>query len=207
MIVFIEPHQRLRHTIALNQYFSLRKIVFCDKLKWVDAKPSGLEHDDFDDIYNLYILNIDDISGDVTGGVRLMPTTGPTLMHTVWADMLPDPEDFRSPNIWEATRFCVETQASRKQSFANRITLALTLAVMDFARANGISHIIAVCESKFFDMTMAYGDNAEIIDRRIDDKGTEICCGLWSADADRGNLAWAKQFIGGVEPVIVQKVA
>ncbi len=155
----------------------------------------------------LYILHLDDETGQVTGGVRLMPTTGPTLMHSVWADMLPDPEDFRSPNIWEATRFCVETSTSRKQSLANRITLALTLSVIDFAQANGISHIIAVCESKFFDMTNAYCGNAEIIERRVDANGTDICCGLWAAEADRDRIAWAKQFIGGAEPAIVRKVA
>lgn len=207
MIIFIEPRQRLQYNIAIRQYYSLRKRIFCDKLQWVTPKSFGLEHDEFDELYNLYILHLDDETGEVTGGVRLMPTTGPTLMHSVWAVMLPDPDDFRSPNIWEATRFCVETSASRKQSLANRITLALTLSVIEFAQANGISHIIAVCESKFFDMTNAYCGNAEIIERRIDANGTDICCGLWAAEADRARIAWARQFIGGAEPAIVRKVA
>lgn len=206
--MYIEPHQRLRHSIAIRQYYSLRKRIFCDQLKWVLPKEHDLEHDNFDDIYNLYVLNIDEDTNTVTGGVRLMPTTGPTLMHSVWQDLLPDPDDFRSPNIWEATRFCVEPVANtRKSSLANRTTLALTLAVIDFAQANGISHIIAVCESKFFDMTNAYAGDAEIISRRIDENGTDICCGLWSAQADRSRIAWAKQFIGGTEPVLLQQVA
>lgn len=208
MITYIEPSDRLRHTVDIQQYFSLRKKIFCDRLHWVESKPFDLEFDEFDEIYNIYILNIDDDTGKVTGGVRLMPTTGPTLMHTVWADMLPDRDDFRSPNIWEATRFCVDDNvSSRKANLANRITLALSASIIDFAHANGISHIIAVCESRFFDMTNVYYGNAEIIDRRVDANGTDICCGLWSAGADRDRIAWAKQFIGGADPVILKKVA
>lgn len=208
MIVYIEPHQRQRYTIVIRQYYELRKRVFCDHLKWVKPKPFDLEHDEFDESYNLYVLCLDDASGLVTGGVRLMPTTAPTLMHSVWSDLLPEPDDFRSPSIWEATRFCVEPASStRKASLANRTTLGLTLAVIDFAQANGISHIIAVCEARFFDMTNAYAGNAEIISRRIDANGTDICCGLWSAEADRSRIAWARQFIGGTEPAILQKVA
>jgi acyl homoserine lactone synthase len=208
MIQFIEPHERAMHSAVLNQYFSLRKRVFCDQLRWVEPKTDELEFDDFDFGFNVYLLHLDDDTGALTGGVRLMPTTGPTLMHTVWADMLPDPDDFRSPSIWEATRFCVDSSAStRRSSLANRATLALTLAVIDFAQANGISHIIAVCESKFFDMTNAFSGNAEIIDRRLDANGVDICCGLWSAEADRSRIEWARQFIGGSSPSIIRKVA
>jgi acyl homoserine lactone synthase len=208
MIIYVEPHDRLRYSIAVQQYYALRKKIFCYELRWVKANSSEIEKDSFDDIYSLYVLFCDDATGDVTGGVRLMPTTGPTLMHSVWKEMLPDPDDFRSPTIWEATRFCVEPAASsRKASLANRATLALTLAVIDFAQANGITHIIAVCESKFFDMTNAYAGQADIISRHVDENGVDICCGLWSAEVDRSRIAWAKQFIGGTDPVLLDKVA
>lgn len=208
MILYVEPESRARHAAQIEQYFRLRKAVFCDRLRWVAAGSDGMERDALDEEYNLYVLNLDDETGRVTGGVRLMPTTGPTLMHTVWADMLPQPETYRSPNIWEATRFCVDsTASSRRSNLANRATLALTLAVIDFAQANAISHIIAVCESKFFDMTNAYCGEASIIERRVDANGTDICCGLWSAEMDRSRIAWAKQFIGGAEPVKLRDVA
>ena len=51
---------------------------------------------------------------ELAAGVRLMPTTGPTLLHSVWPDLLPDPEDFRAPTIWEATRFCVDEKTNRQ---------------------------------------------------------------------------------------------
>jgi N-acyl-L-homoserine lactone synthetase len=209
MIKYIELPERSENQNYINDYFYLRKKVFCDQLKWVEPKENGLEYDDFDEMYNIYILNIDDQLGNVTGGVRLMPTTGPTLMHEVWSDMLPDPNDFRSPNIWEATRFCVDdtSNSTRKGNFVNRATLALSLAVMDFGSANGITHVIGVCERKFFDMAGAYGASAEIISTKTDENGIEIGCGIWSTNAEQQTLAWAREFVGNAPPITQYKVA
>jgi N-acyl-L-homoserine lactone synthetase len=209
MIVYIEAAERQKNQQRIFEYFKLRRKVFCDHLRWVEPRPDGLERDAFDEMDNVYILNVDEYQGNVTGGVRLMPTTGPTLIHDVWRDMLPDPDDFRSPNIWEATRFCVDeaSSASRKGSFVNRATLALSLAVMDFGAANGITHVIGVCERKFFDMASAYGADAEIISTKRDTNGVEIGCGIWSTSAELQTLEWARDFVGCRAPVMQRAVA
>ncbi|MEZ5872554.1 MAG: acyl-homoserine-lactone synthase [Nitratireductor sp.] len=210
MIHYIEMHERETQTDLLEQYHRLRKQVFCDTLGWVEPTSDGLEMDEFDDRFNVVIVNVDEETNMVNGGVRLMPTTGPTLLHKVWPDMLPDPDDFRSPNIWEATRFCVGnlSQVSRKRSFVNRATLALSLSVLEFCSANGISSVVGVCERKFFDMQRVYGTRAEIISSKTDENGLAISCGLWqTGNQARSTIAWAKPFLGGVEPVLLKKVA
>ena len=208
MILYIAPGKRYVYHNELKQYFALRKKVFCDKLGWVAANPNGIETDNFDRQYCVYILYIDDESGLVGGGVRLMPTTGPTLLHDVWPDMLPNPEDFHSPNIWEATRFCVdETISSRKSSLLNRATLSLTMAVAAFGNSNGISHVVAICETYFFEMCGAYGPKPEIIGKKVDENGLEISCGMWETEKLRSVLTWSQAIIGNAEPVIVSKVA
>ena len=103
MIIYITPERRHRHTEQLRQYFALRKRVFCDRLGWVEPRHDRYETDRFDPCFNVYILCIDPDTQQVCGGVRLMPTTGPTLLHSVWADMLPEGNALRSPGIWEAT--------------------------------------------------------------------------------------------------------
>lgn len=208
MIIFVESFEREKYASELEGYFKLRKKVFCDKLNWVDHDGSGLERDDFDDGYGIYILYQDD-AGRIGGGVRLMPTTGPTLLHTVWADMLPEKDDFRSPNIWEATRFCVDEDNvdTRNMSLANKATLALSLSVVEFANSNGISHIIAVCERYFFDMINAYNAQAEILATKTDDNGVAISCGLWSTKEAAAALEWARPFLGESAPLIRSEVA
>ncbi|MEZ5791313.1 MAG: acyl-homoserine-lactone synthase [Nitratireductor sp.] len=210
MIEYIEMHERNQKANLLEQFYRLRKHVFCDTLGWVQANGDGLEMDEFDDRFNVVIVNVDEQTGTVDGGVRLMPTTGPTLLHKVWPDMLPDPEEFRSSDIWEATRFCVGNLSSttRKRNFVNRATLALSLSVLEFCSANGISKVVGVCEKKFFDMQRVYGTRAEIISSKIDENGVAISCGLWQTGKQaRSQIAWAKPFLGGVEPVLLKKAA
>ncbi len=208
MILYITPGLRHEYNKEILQYYQLRKRVFCDKLGWVAARADGLEIDRFDSLFNVYILCLDPDSGNVAGGVRLMPSTGPTLLHTVWADMLPHKDDFRSPNIWEATRFCVDEEiSSRKSNLLNRSTLMLSMAVADFGNANGISHVIAVCEHYFFNMSGAYGPKAEIISTKTDENGLEISCGMWSTASIQSLLTWSRAITGNVEPAIVRKVA
>jgi acyl homoserine lactone synthase len=208
MIVYVTPATRHKFREQLDQYYQLRKRVFCDKLGWVDAREDGREVDSFDSHFNVYILCIDSETGAVSGGVRMMPSTGPTLLHTVWADMLPDDNDFRSPNIWEATRFCVDEEIStRKASLLNRTTLMLSMAVADFGNANGISHVIAVCEHYFFNMAGAYGPQAEILSTKIDQNGLKISCGMWSTSSIQSLLTWSRALTGNVEPAIIRKVA
>ncbi|MCB1454879.1 MAG: GNAT family N-acetyltransferase [Nitratireductor sp.] len=210
MIQYIEMQQREEKAHLLEQFFRLRKHVFCDSLGWVPPSPDGLENDEFDDRFNIVIVNVDEQTGMVDGGVRLMPTTGPTLLHKVWPDMLPDPDAFRSADIWEATRFCVGnlSNTTRKRNFVNRATLALSLSVLEFCSANGISHVVGVCEKKFFDMQRVYGTRAEIISSKIDENGVAISCGLWQTGRKaRSQIAWAKPFLGGVEPVLLSRAA
>ena len=206
MISFIEPADREANFLELMEYFELRKQVFCDQLGWVETE-SEIEMDEFDEMFNVYVLYLDDETGRVNGGVRLMPTTGPTLTHQVWSDMLPDPEDFRSPNIWEATRFCVHEQsnASRKGNLANRATLCLSMAVAEFGAANGITHVIGVCEKKFFDMMSIYGGMAEVVSTRMDPNGLEIGLGIWPTDDDSASREWVRAFTGGAEPLILPR--
>ncbi len=207
VIIYIEQCDRARNREKIHQYLQLRKRIFCDRYEWVQAHSDGTESDELDDTYGVVILYLDPGTEKVIGGVRLVPTTGPTLVHSVWSEMLPHPEDFRSPHIWEATRFCVDETSNiwRKRNFVNRVTLALSVAIIDFSHANDISHIIGVCEKKFFDMSSSYGAEAEILSIRIDQSGTQICCGVWpSGEAIRNTLLWARPFIGGAQPIKVK---
>lgn len=206
MIKYVTVGEREENQRYLEQYFRLRKKVFCDHYGWVEPTADGLETDLVDETYCVYILYLDQETDQVLGGVRMAPTTGPTLMHTVWAHMLPDPDDFRSPTIWETTRFCVDTVARQSGAgrFVNQPNLALSLAMMDFAAENGIGSIIGVCEGTALKLFSLYRAEPEIISKHTDENGVEIACVLWSSiDAIRNCIHWARPFLGGSEPITV----
>ena len=83
----------------------------------------------------------------------------------------------------------------------------LSMAVADFGNANGITHVLAVCEHYFFNMAGAYGPKAEIISTKTDENGLEISCGMWSTAGIQSMLTWSRALTGDVEPAIVKKVA
>jgi len=200
MIIYVTPFTRKRHSKYLEQYYQLRKTVFCDTLNWVEPTNSELEKDALDEDYNVTLLCVDNITDQVVGGIRLVPTTGKTLLHDVWVDMIPDKDDFRSPNIWEATRFCTNERLTgdRNKHFVNRIFYTLIVATLEFAGENGITSIIAVCEKKFINMFGAFNADFEIISEKTDPNGCEICCTLWSTEPEiRKSIGWAIPFLEG----------
>ena len=73
MIIYVPPGKRHEYRDELTRYFELRKRIFCDKLNWVEPKPDGLEVDRFDNLFNVYVLSIDDETGELA---ELMATKG-----------------------------------------------------------------------------------------------------------------------------------
>ena len=166
----------------LTQYFTLRKNIFCDRHGWVKANGDGTETDELDEGECHYILFVEPGTNKTLGGMRMVPTTGRTLIHAVWPDMLPEPNDFRSPVIWEITRFCVlnDTSSEKIGGFVNKAGLALMFAVFEFAAELGVSLFIAICHDRLVRMFDTFGFSPEIISTKVDDDGQKIHCVLWS---------------------------
>lgn len=198
MIRCVEPSARIEEKHLIDAYFRLRKHIFCDHFGWVDGQPDGREIDEFDSLDNIYVLNVHGDSGRLVGGARLMPTTGPTLLHAQWAHLLPDPDQYRAADLWEVTRFCVDDRfESRKAHFANRATVELAVGLMQAAAKKRVSRLIGICDLSFFNMAAAFGKDPEIIATHSDSGGHQYGCGIFSVDPNMAGLPWAR---GIVEP-------
>ena len=108
MILVIEPHNASRHTQLLQAMFKLRARIFRDKMKWDVNVVDGMERDEYDDLDPVYIVLTDEKASEVYGSLRLLPTTGPTLLANTFSDTLPDPANLSAPTIWECTRLCID---------------------------------------------------------------------------------------------------
>jgi N-acyl-L-homoserine lactone synthetase len=189
MIIHVETHQRARHAELVEAYFRLRKEVFCDRLKW-DVPVSGdFERDVLDDHPCTYALSVD-AAGNLSAGIRLIPTTQTTLLEIAFDGLIPPEYNFRSPTIWELSRFCVDQQspAGRLPAGLDKATLALTLANFDYARRNGITHYLTVTEGRMLRLTQQFGVPAELLGQRTIE-GCEVVCGLIPVNAETAALA------------------
>jgi acyl homoserine lactone synthase len=80
MIVVIEPHNAHKYSNLIDEMFRLRARIFRDRLRWDVQVVDGKERDKYDDEAPVYLIYTDDETGEIKGSLRLLPTTGPTLL-------------------------------------------------------------------------------------------------------------------------------
>jgi acyl-homoserine lactone synthase len=139
---------------ALRAMFEARKRVFVDLLKWdVPVLDGCFEVDQFDDEYATYIV-VSGPEGEHLGSTRLLKTTRPHLLDTLFADLcaVPPPQ---GPGAREITRFCLD----RRQPAAERraVRNMLVSALADYALANGVSTYTGVAEIGWLQQILAFG--------------------------------------------------
>jgi acyl homoserine lactone synthase len=108
VIVTVEQHNAHKYPTLLDDMFRLRARIFQDRLRWDVTVTDGKERDRYDDEAPVYIIYADDNTARIKGSLRLLPTTGPTLLADTFADTLPDAALMSAPTIWECTRFCLD---------------------------------------------------------------------------------------------------
>src|SRR3979409_1951247 len=108
MIVVIEQYNAHEYQNLMDEMFRLRARIFRDRLKWDVQVTDGKERDKYDDQAPVYLVYTDDEAREGKGSLRLLPTTGPTVLADIFSDTLPDAVHLSAPTIWECTRFCLE---------------------------------------------------------------------------------------------------
>src|SRR5438552_15584925 len=108
MIVMVGQHNAQEFSGLLDEMFRLRARVFRTRLGWDVQVTDGKERDKYDDEAPVYLVYADDDGRHVKGSLRLLPTTGPTVLTDIFWVTLPDAVDLSAPTIWEYTRFCLD---------------------------------------------------------------------------------------------------
>jgi acyl homoserine lactone synthase len=162
MIVVIEKHNAHRYPHLIEAMFRLRARVFCDRLGWDVEVACGQERDKYDDAAPVYLIYADDEGRDVKGSLRLLPTTGPTLLADLFSDTVPDAVELSAPTIWECTRFCLDDRILDKEQrlFASAVLIA---ALGEIAIAAGIESIIANFDSTMLRLYRRIGCEVEVL--------------------------------------------
>jgi N-acyl-L-homoserine lactone synthetase len=140
--------------VALANMFRARKRVFIDLLKWdIPALADNFEVDQFDTASTTYLM-LAEPDGTHLGSMRLLPSTGPNILGSIFPDLCDDtpPAD---DGIWEISRFCLsrDVRAAERRLVRNRlITLAVT-----FARQRGITAFCCVADLDWTEQIPQFG--------------------------------------------------
>src|SRR5262245_48198790 len=106
MIQLIAPefHRDFRDELA--EMHRLRGRVFKDRLDWAVKLQGDQEIDRFDALRPHYLLLYG--RGRLVGSVRLLPTTGPTMLSETFVGLLDGAPAPSTPAIWESSRFALD---------------------------------------------------------------------------------------------------
>jgi len=135
------------HELPTPLYQSLaeyRYEVFVQRLGWELPGEPGCEQDEFDQPDTVHLVARDD-DERIVGCGRLLPTTGPYLLESVFPQLLNGLPVPRNPQVWELSRFAaMPTQpgatASRRDFAAERVLLQ----ALRFCAGQDVTHLLAV---------------------------------------------------------------
>ena len=127
----------------------LRYRIFKERLGW-DVQVSGdMEIDEFDACRPVYLLQRTEDSG-VQGCVRLLPTTGPTMLRDTFPALLDGDAAPTSDSIWESSRFGVDlcTREAKTAGSIARATYELFAGMIEFGLMRQLTDIVTVTDAR-----------------------------------------------------------
>lgn len=165
MIVVVEPYNEHKYSRLMDEMFRLRARIFHDRLKWDVRVVDGKERDKYDDQAPVYIIYTDRQQREVKGSLRLLPTTGPTLLADCFADTVPDAAHLSSPTIWEGTRFCLSEAILDRESLDGLLFVSTVMitALGELAVKAGIELVVGNFDAVMLRLYRRLGCDFEIL--------------------------------------------
>jgi acyl homoserine lactone synthase len=133
----------------LAAMFRLRRRVFKERLGWTVSVSGDLELDVYDALNPTYLLLVSD-KREVIGCVRLLPTTGPTMLADTFPQLLTGSSPPRDNRILESSRFCVDTTLTDHLAGngVNRATFMLFAAMIESLGLLDADRIVTVTDTR-----------------------------------------------------------
>jgi N-acyl-L-homoserine lactone synthetase len=127
----------------------LRYRVFKERLDW-DVQYSGdMEIDEFDRLHPAYLLQRSG-NGRIQGCVRLLPSTGPTMLRDTFPALLDGVSAPASSTIWESSRFALDIDADVPKAAHGLAgaTYELFAGMIEFGLSRQLSDIVTVTDAR-----------------------------------------------------------
>jgi acyl homoserine lactone synthase len=148
-VIALSPRQFGLNLDLLAAMFRLRRRVFKDRLDWTVSVSGDLELDVYDALNPTYLVLL---SGEreVVGCVRLLPTTGPTMLADTFPQLLTGLNPPRSNRILESSRFCVDTRLAAEPAGNGlaRATFMLFAAMIESLGLLDADSIVTVTDTR-----------------------------------------------------------
>lgn len=148
MIIIIDALNKHKFGSVMREMHRLRARVFEERLGWDVEVRDGMERDMYDDLNPAHVVSLDD-EGNVVGCMRLLQTTGPHMLADVFSSILDGEPPLRSAQLWEATRFCVDTKrltSGKSRNSISYVTSEVMVGAFEYAMKAGVLDAVAVID-------------------------------------------------------------
>ncbi len=133
---------------AVTEMHRLRYRVFKERLDW-DVQFSGdMEIDEFDAFHPAYLIHRGN-DNRIQGCVRLLPSTGPTMLRDTFPVLLDGTAAPISPAIWESSRFALDLPPDTPKTHGlATATYELFAGMIEFGLSRHLSEIVTVTDAR-----------------------------------------------------------
>lgn len=154
MTKILSNADRYAYPNLFDQMFRARADVFHKRLRWDVTVRGEWEIDRYDEEEDpVYLVAIEG-QERLSGSLRLLPTTGPTMLNNEFLNFFDEPVDVESPAVWECTRFCVHPNSYRDCKGRSYISSRLLIGLCELCLSSGVQQVIGLYDSR---MSRVYG--------------------------------------------------
>ncbi|GAN59317.1 acyl-homoserine-lactone synthase [Acetobacter cibinongensis] len=177
MLYTFSYEERHDYASVYDKMLQARALVFGERLGWDVVVRHGREEDEYDREYNpLYIVSLNE-SGQHAASLRVLPTTGPTMLRQEFHTFFDDCPDIVSPDVWECTRLCSTVESTTPAG--RSVTIDVTKALCRTAFESGISQITGIYYKGMTRVYRRIGWEPTTLSQAKPEIG-DICLGLWT---------------------------
>ena len=156
MLYVVDRRNCAAYAAQLEEMYRIRYRIYVEgRGRRALARPDGREIDQFDTDEAVYLLGLD-AAGHVTSVVRLVPTTGPTLLRDVFSHAVTCGRIPRDECIYEMTRYFLSNEPQER---VERWLVAgeVLCAMFEYALAAGLKQLSLVCDAFFMPALLESG--------------------------------------------------
>ena len=148
MILLIEPEAHDLFATEMTEMHRLRYRVFKERLAWAVTTQGDQEIDTFDANAPVYLLQRRGDEAPIEGCVRLLPSTGPTMLRDVFGVLTAGNAVVATPAVWESSRFAVDTSQAEHatRSALAGATYELFAGMVEFGLYRKLISIVTVTD-------------------------------------------------------------
>lgn len=191
---FFTKHDKQAYATYSKEMYTARAQVFKTRLRWDVTEENGMEIDKYDKFYSPTYFVACNHSGKTTASLRILPTTGPTMLEQEFNGFFAEPLDIASPTVWECTRLCTHADNLVNKADSMVASKQLLKFLFEVASQHGVEQIVGVYFKKMEKVFKKIGWSPEPFCEGTGNF-SDILTGIWMVDEKSAESLFSNQGI------------